>query len=648
MTDRTIGRYVIKEEIGQGGMATVYLASDPRFERDVAIKVLPPHFLHDIRFRARFEREARIVAGLQHPAIVPVYDFGEEEGQPYLVMTLMTGGSLDDRLREGPMPPAEIERILGRLCPALDAAHQRGIVHRDLKPANILFDQWNEPYLTDFGIVKLTDAEGTMLTTTGGIIGTPAYMSPEQVQGQEIDGRSDIYALGVILFQMLTRQLPYNATTPIGLAYKHVIEPIPQLHSLKADLPIEFQAIIDKAMAKQPGDRYQKASELAKDLHRVVYATESPPTRPASPPIAATVALSSDPALKSAATPATPGKIQDVTAVAPAAVAPAAVAPAAVAPAALAPAAVAPAAVAPAAVAPAAVAPAAVAPAADREATAGLSAALSPTDVAEAETAVLPHGVKRGRRGLPVWIWGVLALLLIGGGFALFQVWSAGDSGEEPTTAATPAGSAGGSLMKPTVKPVTSPTGELVEAVALPATAVATPQPTPSETPPPAATGESTATTAAGREQPTVAPVKTAVVIASPTPVVPRVRIVTSSANIRSGPGMVYAVVGRAAQGDVLEVIGRDERSTWYNVLLPEDERGWVAADVVEAIDEGTLASIPVAATIPAPPPTATPIPPTEVPTSLPQPVATEPPPGGGDDQPTRPPAPPTPAEPPP
>ena len=128
MAARTIGRYVVREEIGQGGMATVYRAFDPHFQRDVAIKVLPLHFLHDPRFRARFEREARIVAGLQHPAIVPVYDFGEDNGQPYLVMSLMSGGSLEDRLRQGPMPLVETERIVGRLAPALDAAHQRGVI----------------------------------------------------------------------------------------------------------------------------------------------------------------------------------------------------------------------------------------------------------------------------------------------------------------------------------------------------------------------------------------------------------------------------------------------------------------------------------------------------------------------------------------
>ena len=282
MAARTIGRYVVREEIGQGGMATVYRAFDPHFQRDVAIKVLPLHFLHDPRFRARFEREARIVAGLQHPAIVPVYDFGEDNSQPYLVMSLMSGGSLEDRLRQGPMPLVETERIIGRLAPALDAAHQRGVIHRDLKPANILFDQWNEPYITDFGIVKLTGGTGSdsaSLTTIGGIIGTPAYMSPEQVQGEQIDGRSDIYSLGVILFQMLSGRLPFDANTPIGLAFKHVSEAIPSIQALgSVRLPAEFQIIINHAMAKQPDARYPTAITLSRDLSRLVHGSGPQPT----------------------------------------------------------------------------------------------------------------------------------------------------------------------------------------------------------------------------------------------------------------------------------------------------------------------------------------------------------------------------------
>ena len=172
MAPTHIGRYEIRGELGRGGMATVYHGYDPRFKRDVAIKTLPREFLHDPGFRARFEREAQTIASLEHPAIVPVYDFGEENDQPFIVMRLMTGGSLVDRLRRGPLPLSEAARILSILAPALDEAHTHGVIHRDLKPGNILFDGRDQPYLSDFGIAKLT--ETSVAFTATGIIGTPA------------------------------------------------------------------------------------------------------------------------------------------------------------------------------------------------------------------------------------------------------------------------------------------------------------------------------------------------------------------------------------------------------------------------------------------------------------------------------------------
>ena len=173
-----IGRYEIERELGRGGMAVVYLAHDPLIGRQVAIKVLPRQFTFDPQFIRRFRQEARLIATLEHPAIVPIYDFGEDDDQPYLVMRFMTGGSLRQRMGQGPLPVAEIERILARLAPALDKAHQARIIHRDLKPDNILFDGDNLPYLADFGIARLAEATQTMT-----IIGTPAYMSPEQWEG---------------------------------------------------------------------------------------------------------------------------------------------------------------------------------------------------------------------------------------------------------------------------------------------------------------------------------------------------------------------------------------------------------------------------------------------------------------------------------
>jgi serine/threonine-protein kinase len=248
-------------------MATVYEAYDPRFKRDVAIKMLPQEMSHDQQFRARFEREAQTVAMLEHPAIVPVYDYGEENGRLYLVMRLMSGGSLADRLNRGPLSAEEANEIVARIASALDAAHARGIIHRDLKPANILFDRWNKPYLSDFGIVKLATETNTALTAAGGIIGTPAYMSPEQIQGeQNLDGRSDIYALGIILFETLTGQTPISAPTPMGIVYKQVNDPPPRLDELNSTVPAGLQQVIEQSLAKNKAQRYPTAQAMSDSL----------------------------------------------------------------------------------------------------------------------------------------------------------------------------------------------------------------------------------------------------------------------------------------------------------------------------------------------------------------------------------------------
>lgn len=266
MEPQKIGRYEIKSELGRGGMATVYKAYDPRFEREVALKVLPREMMHDANFRVRFEREAKTIASLEHPAIVPVYDVGEEDEQPYFVMRYMTGGSLADEIEKGPVPIKEAAKLMDRLGPALDQAHSKGIIHRDLKPGNILFDRAGEPYVSDFGIAKI--AQGQSTTVTGGaIIGTPAYMSPEQAQGEPLDGRSDIYALGVILYEMLAGSQPYQATTPMAVVVKHITDPIPHILDVNPRLPAGIEVIIEKAMAKNPDDRFATAGEFAAALN---------------------------------------------------------------------------------------------------------------------------------------------------------------------------------------------------------------------------------------------------------------------------------------------------------------------------------------------------------------------------------------------
>lgn len=265
------GRYRIKKKLGQGGMSVVYHAFDPSFGRDVAIKVLPRETLIYPQFRRRFEREAKAIAYLEHPAIVPVYDFGEEDGQPYIVMRYMSGGSLTDRLKFGPIDLEEVVKIITRLAPALDAAHSRGIVHRDIKPDNILFDQYSTVFLSDFGLAHLKESTGLISQTDPSIMGTPAYMSPEQVQGdRELDGRSDIYSLGVVLYQMLTGSMPYVGNTPASIMMMHLLNPVPKIRDRNVDLPPALEAVIESAMAKDPEARYPNAHEMAQAIESAI------------------------------------------------------------------------------------------------------------------------------------------------------------------------------------------------------------------------------------------------------------------------------------------------------------------------------------------------------------------------------------------
>ena len=244
-----IGQYQEVEEVGRGGMAVVYRAIAPDSGQAVAIKLMLGDLLGDPRFRKRFQREAEVLQRLRHPAIVPILDHGEHNGQPYLVMPYLTGGTLANQLTRGALPPASAA-LLAPIAAALDAAHRQGVIHRDVKPANILFDAAFRPYLTDFGIVKLLD-ESTAVTQTGASLGTPGYMSPEQVRGLSLDGRCDVYALGVILFEMLTGRLPFMSTNPYAQAFQHISDPIPDARAINPALAAGWQPIIERAMAKE-------------------------------------------------------------------------------------------------------------------------------------------------------------------------------------------------------------------------------------------------------------------------------------------------------------------------------------------------------------------------------------------------------------
>jgi serine/threonine protein kinase len=291
---RTVGQYQIVDELGRGGMAVVYKAWQPALERYVALKVLPEYFQHDPEFLARFQREARAAARLNHPNIVTIYDVGEHAGIHYIAMEYLDGGSLRDRLSAGPLSLQEAQRVLAQLASALDYAHSHGLIHRDIKPANILFSSDGRAMLTDFGIARASD--DAQLTRTGVLMGTPEYMAPEQAEGKSIDYRTDLYALGVVLYQMLTGQAPFRGTTPSATLHAVVYEPPPPPRQLNPGLPPAIEAVLLKALAKQPDQRFQQGAEMVAALRGAPSgalrgAVESPrpaqraPTRPKRSPV---------------------------------------------------------------------------------------------------------------------------------------------------------------------------------------------------------------------------------------------------------------------------------------------------------------------------------------------------------------------------
>ena len=293
---KKIGQYELRKIIGRGGMATVWRAYQPNLDREVAIKLMAAQFSDDESFTKRFNQEARSIARLRHPNILSIYEYGQEDGQPFIVTELLEGGTLREYTRNRQLEPKEIVRILNQIADALDYAHANGMVHRDIKPSNILMGTQrvagDRAVLGDFGIVKLMS--GANLTQTGTGVGTPEYMSPEQASGESIDGRSDEYSLAIVLYELLTGVTPYKSDTPLAVMMGHVNRPLPDPRYFNPHLSDEVVAVLDKALAKFPGGRYDSVKDFAEAFQQATLGTGPAVSVPIAPVSKPTPAPASD------------------------------------------------------------------------------------------------------------------------------------------------------------------------------------------------------------------------------------------------------------------------------------------------------------------------------------------------------------------
>jgi len=271
LSGKQLGQYQVVEALGGGGMASVYKAYQANMERHVALKILPRHLAAEPDFVSRFKNESKVIASLEHPNILPVYDFGEADGYTYLVMRYVEGGQTLSGLLQGvPLPDAHIQRLIGQIAAALDYAHSRGVIHRDVKPSNVLLDEHGNCLLSDFGLAKVL-FNSSHLTASGAFLGTPKYASPEQCLGSsDIDQRSDVYSLGVIMYEMATGRPPFDAETPMGVVIKHIHDPLPMPRTINPDLPEAVERVILKALSKEPLARHSTAGELALAFYAAV------------------------------------------------------------------------------------------------------------------------------------------------------------------------------------------------------------------------------------------------------------------------------------------------------------------------------------------------------------------------------------------
>lgn len=294
LVGRQLGDYTVEAVVGRGGMATVYRARDQRLGRAVALKVLAPQLAHDDRFRDRFVRESRMVASIDHPNIIPVYEAGERDDLLFIAMRYVEGSDLRKLVRsEGPLPVGRANPLFVQIASALDAAHAHGLVHRDVKPANILVTQADHVYLTDFGLTKSSSAEAG-LTSHGHFMGTPRYVAPEQIRGLPVDGRSDLYAFACVVYEALAGQPPFQRDTELALLYAHVSHDPPPLTPYRPDLPHAVNAVLTRALAKSPAERFETCQAFVSALRDAISggtgdpasaSPSYPPVTPSHPPV---------------------------------------------------------------------------------------------------------------------------------------------------------------------------------------------------------------------------------------------------------------------------------------------------------------------------------------------------------------------------
>jgi serine/threonine-protein kinase len=591
MIGTRLGPYELVEEVGKGGMATVYRAYQPNVDRFVAVKVIHRSIAADTTSLERFQREARLVARLEHPHLLPIYDYNGSHDPPYIVMRYLESGTLKDVLDRGRLPVEDIVYMMRQIASALDYAHRQGVIHRDIKPSNIMIDQEGNAFLTDFGIARIAEG-GSGLTQTGFAVGTPGYMSPEQGMGLDnVDARSDIYALGVMLFQMLTGQMPYNGETPMAVILKHMNDPVPKPSSIDPELPAGVDEVIARAMAKRPEDRYATAGELVSDLMKAfntgIVTTPTSLRQVAQDTIRVMVAnraknQSQIDATMSAfeasradmVTPhlGVPGKLMPDT-------------------------------------------PTVLTPAEQQAATAlpmrtqpvrtpsrGIIALGAVAVIAVAVALLALSGILKAPTpptAEPSPSQQVAAAATATSPAAVAVITEAATAQVTSSPTALPTAQATAEFRETESTATRTPTQVATQKAALPPTRTPLPTKTPRPTLTPSATRTPTATrtpsvTPTPTNTPTLTPSDTATFTNTPTPATPVAQALRSLI-ARGGPGQQYPILATVPADREIAILGISEDGNWYKVLLPDGKEAWLASSAASVSTSGDVRSVPLA-----------------------------------------------------